>query len=115
MEPVTSLGPLAQYGAVGLILAAVLGTGLIMFRQFVNNMIDANRDLSKQNFEMQLKNLEALHNIEEAVTAMQTGLSNDIRELDHTVGNMFNELSAVTGGSRGYALPGTPIKPRSRG
>ncbi len=104
MEQITSLGPLAQYGAVGVILAAVLCAGLIMFRQFVNNMIESNRELSKQNFEMQLQNLKALNGIEHAVTAMKTELSNDIRELDHTVGNMFNELSAVTGGSRGYAI-----------
>lgn len=104
MEPVTNLGPLAQYGAIGVILAAVLGAGLLMFRQFVNNMIEANRELSKQNFDMQLKNLTALSSIEHAVTAMKTELSNDIRELDHTVSNMFNELSAVP---RGYGLPGS--------
>lgn len=113
MEPsaIPSLGPLAQYGAVGLILAAVLTTGLIMFRQFVNNMIDSNRDLSKQNFEMQLQNLKALAAIESAVTAMRTELSADIREMDHTMSNLFNEMSAMTGGSRGYAV-GPRVKPR---
>lgn len=108
MESVIPLGPLAQYGAVGVILAAVLGVGLIMFRQFVNNMIESNRELSKQNFEMQLQNLKALNGIEHAVTAMKTELSTDIRELDHTVSTMFNELSSVTGGSRGYAVGKQP-------
>ena len=104
MEPATSLGPLAQYGAVGIILAAVLGVGIIVFKQFVNNMIESNRELSKQNFDMQLQNLTALNKIEHAVTAMKTELSTDIRELDHTVSNMFNELSAAP---RGYGLPGS--------
>lgn len=112
MEPsaIPSLSPLAQYGAIGLILAAVLTTGIIMFRQFVNNMIDSNRELSKQNFEMQLQNLKALNGIEHAVTAMKTELSGHMRDLDHTMGNMFNELSSVTGGSRGYALGTRPPK-----
>jgi hypothetical protein len=95
---------MAQYGAVGLILAAVLSVGLIMFRQFVNNMIDSNRELSKQNFDIQLKNIQALNGIEGAVTAMKTELSTDIRELDHTMSNLFNEIQTANGGSRGYAI-----------
>jgi hypothetical protein len=112
VDPATTLSPLAQYGAVGVILAAVLAIGLAMFKQFVNNMIEANRELSKQNFDMQLQNLTALNSIKDAITAMKTELSTDIRELDHTVSNMFNELSAVTGGSRGYAIGGKPPRPR---
>jgi hypothetical protein len=113
VEPsaIPSLSPLAQFGAIGIILAAILTAGIIMFRQFVNNMIDSNRELSKQNFDMQLQNLKALSSIEHAVVAMKTELSADIRDLDHTMGNMFNELSAITGGSRGYAV-GPRAKPR---
>ena len=113
MEPssIPSLAPLAQLGAVGVILAAVLGVGIIIFRQFVNNIIDSNRELSKQNFDMQLQNLKALAAIESAVTAMKTELSADIRELDHTTSNLFNELSTITGGSRGYAVS-PRVKPR---
>lgn len=108
MEPIAGLKPLAQLGAVGVILAVVLSVVLILFKRFVDNMIDSNRDLSKQNFDMQLQTLTALNSIKTEITAMKNDLSADIRELDHTTSNLFNEISAVTGGSRGYSIGKPP-------
>ena len=115
------LGPLAQYGAVGIVAGLLLILVLGLFKTFVNNMIKSNAELQKQNFDMQMMTLTALNGIKTEVTAakteivtavstMKAELSTDIRELDHTIANMFNELSALTGGSRGYALGARPPK-----
>lgn len=105
-----TLGPFAQYGAMGLVGGVLLLVVVGMFKTFVDNAIKSNAELQKQNFDMQLQTLTALNGIRTAVTEMKTELSTDIRELDHTVANMFNELSSVTGGSRGYAIGARPPK-----
>jgi hypothetical protein len=110
-QATTALSHLNQYGAVGTIAAALLILVIVLFKSFVDNALKSNGELQKQNFEMQQKNLEALNGIRADLTALKTELSTDIRELDHTVANMFNELSSVTGGSRGYAV-GRPTLPK---
>ena len=115
VDHVNTLGPLAQYGAVGIVAGLLLLLVIGLFKTFVDNALKSNAELQKQNFEMQSQNLIALNGIKAeltatktevvgAVAAMKNELSGDIRELDHTVSNMFNELSAITGGSRGYAI-----------
>lgn len=108
MEAVPALGPFQQYGAMGVVAGLMLLLMVGIFKVLVNNVLKTNTDLQQQNFEMQKQTLNALNAIKTEVTAMKTELSTDIRELDHTVSNMFNELSAVTGGSRGYVI-GKPI------
>ena len=99
-----ALGPLAQYGAVGVVAGLLLLLIVGLFKTFVDNALKSNADLQRQNFDMQQKTLEALNGIRADLTGLRNELSTDIRELDHTVSNLFNELSAVTGGSRGYAI-----------
>lgn len=45
MQPETAIGHLAQYGAVGVILAAVLIVGLYVFKRMFDSMIDQNKML----------------------------------------------------------------------
>ena len=113
------MGPLAQYGAVGVVAGLLLLLIIGLFKTFVDNAIKTNAELQRQNHEMQSATLQALNGIRAELTATKTDvvhavgalkaeLSTDIRELDHTVSNMFNELSSVTGGSRGYAVGKPP-------
>jgi hypothetical protein len=109
---VPALGPFQQFGAMGLVAGLMLLLMVGIFKVLVNNVLKTNTDLLKQNFDIQMQTLGALNAIKTEVTAMKTELSADIRELDHTMGQVFNEVSGMTGGSRGYAV-GKPPPPGS--
>lgn len=103
MDPVSTgsdFGRLMQYGAVGVVAAGLLTLVVVLFRQFVNHALEQNKKLQEQHHEMQVQHLQALHSIAREIREVKTELSRDI-------GQLFNEVSSITEGSRAHR----PYKP----
>jgi type II secretory pathway component PulM len=109
MDPASAgsdFGRLMQYGAVGVVAAGLLTLVVVLFRQFVNHALEQNKELQTQHHEMQVQHLQALHAIAREIREVKTELSRDI-------GQLFNEVSSITDGSRAHRGPRLP--PRSGG
>lgn len=101
MDPVTTtsdFGRLMQYGAVGIVAAGLLTLVVVLFRQFVNHALEQNKQLQEQHHEMQVQHLQALNSIAREIREVKTELSRDI-------GQLFNEISSITEGSRAHRKP----------
>lgn len=96
-----------QYGAVGTIAAGLLALVVVLVRQFVNHALEQNKKLLERHDEMmerhdkmQEKHVEAIH-----------ALTRAIHELSRDVGLLFNEVSAMSEGSRVEVTGRHRIKP----
>jgi hypothetical protein len=108
MDPATAggeFGRLMQYGAVGIIAAGLLTLLVVLFRQFVNHALEQNKKLlerhdlmMERHDAMQTAHLKAMHELVSAIHAMKAEVIRDI-------GQVFNEVSAITEGSRAHRRP----------
>lgn len=92
---------LSQYGAVGIVAGGLLILVVMLFRQFVMHALEQNKNLQKQNHEMQEKMLAAINLL---TTAVNVNLVNAVKDMHASVvrdvGQVFNEVSAITETSR---------------
>lgn len=72
--PAGGLAHLEQYGALGIVVTALLGLVILLVRQFVQHAIKSNEQLQAQNAEMQKENLKAMHAIVIAIEKLRTDL-----------------------------------------
>lgn len=85
-----------QYGAVGIVAAGLLTLVVVLFRQFVNHALEQNKNLIERHDEILVENLKALHGVESALKAVEVM----VREVSRDLGMLFNEVSAISEGSR---------------
>jgi hypothetical protein len=101
VTPEADFGRLMQYGAVGVVAAGLLALVVVLFRQFVNHALEQNKTLLERHDEMQKAHVEAMRELTQAIHGLKT-------ELRVEFGQLFNELTAITegtrGGSRGYRI-----------
>lgn len=90
-----------QYGAVGVVAAGLLTLVVAVFWLFVKHALEQNKKLIERHDEIQEKHLAAVYEVEKAIRAMHSDLSRDL-------GQLFNEISAVTGGSRAHRITRPP-------
>ena len=96
-SPAGGLAHLEQYGALGIIAAALLGLVLLLVKRFVDHAIDSNKQLQAQNNEMQKENLKAMH----AVVTELARLRNDmVREFQIGIASIVNETTQAGQGQR---------------
>ncbi len=72
--PAGGLAHLEQYGALGIIVTALLGLVILLVRQFVQHAIKSNEQLQAQNAEMQKENLRAMHTIATEIAGLRADL-----------------------------------------
>lgn len=82
---------LAQYGAIGVVAAIVLGLVVLVFRQLITHILKQNERHQDQQAEHQAKTLESLHAIGQAIHTLTTSINRfeiDVRrevvEMVHT-------------------------------
>lgn len=105
VTPAADFSRLMQYGAVGVVAAGLLTLVVVIFRQLVNHALEQNkalqeqiRSMHKENQETHQAYLRALHAVEGAIAAIRVEVTRDI-------GQLFNEFSAYTEGSRAHRGP----------
>jgi hypothetical protein len=91
--PGSDFSRLMQYGAVGVVAAGLLTLVVAGFWLFLKHALEQNKTLLTRHDEMQEKHVEALRELVTAIHALKSELSRDI-------GHLFNELSAMTEGSK---------------
>ena len=89
-----------QYGAVGVVAAGLLTLVVVLFRQFVQHALEQNKELLKRHDSMLEANLNALHGVRQAINETNTIIREVKVELGRDIGQLFNEVSAITEGSR---------------
>jgi len=113
MDPAASTGGLAhleQYGALGIVVAALLGLVILLVRQFVQHAIKSNEQLQAQNAEMQKENLKAMHAIVIAIEKLRTDLVYEFSAVLNSDPTVVRERE-----TRERRLTRPPIKPREGG
>jgi len=113
MDPAAPTGGLAhleQYGALGIIVTALLGLVILLVRQFVQHAIKSNEQLQHQNTEMQKENLKAMHAIVIAIEKLRTDLVYEFGAVLNSDPTVVREREA-----RERRMTRPPIKPREGG
>lgn len=105
--PAGGLAHLEQYGALGIIAAALLALVVLLVKRFVDHAIDSNKQLQAQNNEMQKENLKAMH-------AIVTELGKLTYEMRTGVASILNEREYTQSGRERRATR-PPINPRGGG
>jgi hypothetical protein len=108
--PAGGLAHLEQYGALGIVAAALLTLVLMLIKRFVDHAIESNKQLQAQNNEMQRENLKALHGIVMEVRGIKNEIVNEIRDLHGAVASVVNDMP-----SRGYTVGRKPPTGRTGG
>jgi hypothetical protein len=114
MDPAAPTGGLAhleQYGALGIIVTALLGLVILLVRQFVQHAIKSNEQLQQQNAEMQKENLKAMHAIVIAIEKLRTDLVYEFGAVLNSDPTVVRERDQP----RERRLTRPPIKPREGG
>jgi len=108
--PPGGLAHLEQYGALGIIVTALLGLVILLVRQFVQHAIKSNEQLQAQNAEMQKENLKAMHAIVFAIEKLRTDLVYEFAAVLNSDQTVVRERDP-----RERRLTRPPVKPREGG
>jgi len=102
--PGANFGQLMQYGAVGVVAAGLLTLVVIIFRQLVTHALDQSKQLAEQLQEQQKRDEEIHKAYIKSLNEIAVALSAIRIEVTRDLGQLFNEISAMTEGSRAHRI-----------
>lgn len=108
--PAGGLAHLEQYGALGIIVCALLGLVLVLVKRFVDHAIKSNEQLQAQNSEMQKENLKAMHAVVTEIAKLRSDMAHEFRI---GIANIINDREPREPRERRPTRP--PFTPSGRG
>ncbi len=99
---------LAQYGAVGVVAAIMVGLVVLIFKQLITHILTQNEKHQEQQQENQAKTLESLHAIGQALQNLNNSINRFQADTRRDIVEMVREEVTVAGSRAHRTRPRDP-------